>query len=44
VDLSDPAFMFIQTIEIPKDVNAGSIKIMLLSDQMVPLRAASELK
>lgn len=43
VDLSDPAFAFIQKINIPQNVEVGAIKIMVLSDQMVPLMAASEL-
>ena len=43
VDLSDPAFMFIRTITIPEDVEVGAIKIMVLSDAMVPLMAAAEL-
>ncbi len=43
VNLSDPAFMFIQTIKIPQNIQVGAIKIMLLSDQMVPLMAANEL-
>ena len=43
VDLADPAFAFIQKITIPEDVEVGAIKIMVLSDQMVPLMAASEL-
>lgn len=44
VDLADPAFAFIQTIKIPQGVEVGAIKIMVLSDQMVPLMAANELK
>ena len=43
VDISDPMFLFTRTITIPEDIEVGSIKIMLLSDQMIPLMAASEL-
>lgn len=43
VDLSDPAFMFIHTINIPQNLEVGAIKIMVLSEQMTPLMAASEL-
>ena len=40
---SNPSFMSIQTIKIPPNVQVGSIKIMVLSDVMAPLVAASEL-
>ncbi len=43
VDLSDPCFMFTKVISIPLDEEIGSIKIMVLSEAMVPLMAASEL-
>jgi len=43
VNVSDPSFLFIQTIRIPKDVEVGAIKLMVLSDTMAPLMAASEL-
>ncbi len=43
VNLSDPAFLFMQTIRIPQNVEVGSIKIMLLNDRMAPLMPASKL-
>lgn len=43
VDLSDPCFMFTKVINIPLDEEIGAIKIMVLSETMVPLVAASEL-
>lgn len=44
VDLADPSLAFIQSIRVPEGVEVGEIKIMVLSDRMVPLMAASELK
>ena len=43
VDLTDLTFAFVQTINIPTNIEIGAIKIMVLSDAMVPLMAASEL-
>ena len=37
VDISDPMYLFTQTVNIPKGVEVGSVKVMLLSDDMVPL-------
>ena len=42
VDLSDPAFMFIQTLKIPKNLEVGAVKILLLSDEMAPLMKANK--
>lgn len=44
VDLSDlSSIVFMQKIEIPKGVEIGSLKLMLLSDQFVPMMAATQL-
>ena len=43
VDLSDPAFLFLRSFTIPEGVEIGEIKLMLLSDAMVPLIAAGGL-
>lgn len=43
VDVTDPMFLFTQTITIPQGVEVGSIKVMLMSDAMVPLSCAGEM-
>ena len=43
VDLTDPMLLFTQTLRIPDGVEVGSIKVMLLSDEMTPLMCVNDI-
>lgn len=44
VDLSNPLeLMFMQTVQIPPNAEVGSIKLMILSEELTPIMAANQL-